>query len=63
MYSKVKNLKHPILKIQQYLTSNNKNMRKEDCPNILKMRCRMTKIKLNMGFASFGRKIEGSSSL
>ena len=43
MHSKVKILKHPILKMQQYLTSNNENMKNEDRQNIFKMRCRMTK--------------------
>ena len=48
MHSKVKILKHPILKMQQYLTSKNENIKKEDRQNIFKMRCRMTKTKLNM---------------
>ena len=48
MHSKVKFLKHPVLKMQQYLTSSNKDIKNEDRQNIFKMRCRMTKTKLNM---------------
>ena len=35
-HSKVKILKHPVLKMQSYLTANNHKLRIEDCQNILK---------------------------
>ena len=41
-HSKVKALKHHILKIQNYLTANNQNMKIEDSQNIFKMRCKIT---------------------
>ena len=47
-HSKVKNLKHPVLKIQKYLTANNQNLNIEDCQNIFKMRCKVKKTKMNM---------------
>ena len=48
IHSKVKILKHPILKMQNYLMANNQSLKIEDCQNIFKMRCRVTKSKLNM---------------
>ena len=47
-HSKVKVLKHPVLKMQNYLTANNHKLRIEDCQNIFKMRCKVTKTKVNM---------------
>ena len=47
-HSKVKVLKHPVLKMQNYLTANNQKLRIEDCQNIFKMRCKVTKTKVNM---------------
>ena len=47
-HEKVKNLNHPTLKMQKYLMASNKQMKIEDCQNIFKLRCRVTKTKLNM---------------
>ena len=47
-HEKVKNLNHPTLKMQKYFMASNKQMKIEDCQNIFKMRCRVTKTKLNM---------------
>ena len=47
-HEKVQNLKHPSLRMQEYLKASNKQMKIEDCQNIFKMRCRVTKTKLNM---------------
>ena len=46
--AKVKILKHPVLKMQKYFMAKNKKINIEDCQNISKMRCRMTKTKTNM---------------
>ena len=47
-HTKVNILKHPVLKMQQYLMAKYKKMNIEDCQNIFKMRCRVTKTKINM---------------
>ena len=47
-HSKVKNVKHPLLKMQQYLMASNENMKIEDSQNIFRMRCKVTKTKMNM---------------
>ena len=47
-HAKVKILKHPVLKMQKYFMAKNKKINIEDCQNIFKMRCRMTKTKTNM---------------
>ena len=47
-HEKVKLLKHPVLKMQQYLMAKNKKMNIVNCQNIFKMRCRVTKTKMNM---------------
>ena len=47
-HTKVNILKHPVLKMQQYFMAKNKKINIEDCQNIFKMRCRVTKTKMNM---------------
>ena len=47
-HEKVKILKHPSLKMQQYFKTSDKQMKIEDSQNIFKMRCRVTHTKLNM---------------
>ena len=42
-YLKIKILKHPVLKMQNYLTANNRKLRIEDCHNIFKMICKVIK--------------------
>ena len=41
-------MKHTLLKMQNYLMANNQSLKIEDCQNIFKMRCSVTKSKLNM---------------
>ena len=47
-HSKVKMLKHMVLKMQKYLMPNNYNMKKEDGQQIFKLRSRVTDVKMNM---------------
>ena len=47
-HKKVKTLNHPTLKMQKYFMASYKQMKIEECQNIFKMRCRVTKTKLNM---------------
>ena len=45
--SKVKLLKHPVLKMQKYLMPNDINMKNEDGQNIFRLRSKMTAVKMN----------------
>ena len=47
-HSKVKDLKHEVLKMKQYLMPNNLKIMKEDGQMIFKLRCRVTETKINM---------------
>ena len=46
-HSKVMGLKHPILKMQQYLMPNDERMKKEDCQIIFQLRSKVTNAKMN----------------
>ena len=46
-HSKVMGLKHPILKMQQYLMPNDEKMKKEDCQMIFQLRSKVTNAKIN----------------
>ena len=46
-HSKVKLLKHPVLKMQKYLMPNDIKMKIEDCQGIFKLRSRVTAAKIN----------------
>ena len=46
-HSKVRFLKHPVLRIQKYLMPNETNMKKEHCEQIFKIRSRVTQAKVN----------------
>ena len=46
-HSKVKLLKHPVLKMQKYLMQNEIQMKNEDCQNIFKLRSKVTAVKMN----------------
>ena len=46
-HSKVMGLKHPILKMQQYLMPNDEQMKKEDCQMIFQLRSKVTNAKIN----------------
>ena len=46
-HSKVKLLKHPVLKMQKYLMPNDINMKNEDGQNIFRLRSKMTAVKMN----------------
>ena len=48
MHSKVKNIKHVRLEIQDYFMPNIENMKKEDVQMIFKIRCRNLNLKMNM---------------
>ena len=45
-HSKVRDLKHEVLKMKQYLMPNNLRMNKEDGQMIFKLRCRVTKMNM-----------------
>ena len=47
-HSKVKMIKHPVLKLQNYLKPNKLNIKKEHSQLIFKLRCQVTDIKENM---------------
>ena len=47
-HTKVKDLKHPVLKMQKYLAPNGNNIKQDDCQLIFKLRCRVTDTKMNM---------------
>ena len=47
-HSKVRELPHPVLKIQKYFMPSKLNLSKEDCQLIFKLRSRVTEIKVNM---------------
>ena len=46
-HSKVKLLKHPVLKMQEYLMPNDIKMKIEDCQGIFMLRSRVTAVKIN----------------
>ena len=46
-HSKVKLLKHPVLKMQKYLMPNDMKLTKEECQNIFKLRSKVTEAKMN----------------
>ena len=46
-HSKVRFLKHPVLRMQKYLLPNDLKMNKEDCEQIFKIRSRVTQAKIN----------------
>ena len=47
-HSKVNNWSHSMLKMQKYLKPNMEKIRIEDCQLIFKLRCRVTRAKINM---------------
>ena len=47
-HSKVKENKHPVLKLQKYLMPNETKMNKEDCQPIFKLRSKVTAVKVNL---------------
>ena len=47
-HSKVKENKHPVLKLQKYLMPNETKMNKEDCQLIFKLRSKVTAVKVNL---------------
>ena len=46
-HSKTKHLKHPILKMQDYLKPRNMKSTKDECQLIFKLRSRVTALKMN----------------
>ena len=46
-HSKVKSLKHPVLKMQPYLMPNDEKMKREECQVIFQMRSQVTDTKIN----------------
>jgi hypothetical protein len=46
-HSKVRFLKHPVLRMQKYLIPNDIKIKKEDCEQIFKIRSRVTQAKVN----------------
>ena len=47
-HSKVKNIKYENMKMQKYLKPNSCKMKIEDAQLIFKLRCRSTKVKMNL---------------
>merc|ERR1711954_609057 len=47
-HSKVSNLSHTTLKMQNYFKANRHKISKEESQMIFKMRCRVTNVKMNM---------------
>ena len=47
-HSKVRELSHPVLKMQKYFMPSNLNLPQEDCQLIFKLRSRVTETKMNM---------------
>jgi hypothetical protein len=47
-HSKTKLLKHPVLKMQDYLMANNMKLRKEECQQIFKLRSKVAEVKVDM---------------
>ena len=47
-HSKVRELSHPVLKMQKYLMPSNLNLSQEDCQLIFKLRSRVTETTMNM---------------
>ena len=47
-HSKVRELSHPVLKMQKYFMPSNLNLSQEDCQLIFKLRSRVTETKMNM---------------
>ena len=46
-HSKVKTLKHPVLKMQKYLMPNDMKLKIEECQDIFKLRSKVTEAKMN----------------
>ena len=46
-HSKVKSLKHPVLKMQKYLMPNDMKLKIEECQDIFKLRSKVTEAKMN----------------
>ena len=46
-HSKVRKLKHPVLKMQNYLRPNNLKMKKDESQEIFRLRSRSTNLKIN----------------
>ena len=47
-HSKVMDLEHPNLTIQEYLLPNKQKISKEETQLIFRMRCKVTDVKMNM---------------
>ena len=46
-HSKVRQIKHPVLKLQKYLMPNEVKMNKDECQLIFKLRSKVTQAKVN----------------